>query len=77
MVMVYAGGHLSGAHYNPAVTIAFALARHFPVREAVAYIASQVVGAVAGAGLLLAAWTDRPADLGATVPSVAAGTALL
>ncbi|UGS35523.1 Aquaporin Z [Capillimicrobium parvum] len=77
MVMVYAGGHLSGAHYNPAVTIAFALARHFPVREAVAYIGSQVAGAVAGAGLLLAAWTDRPADLGATVPSVATGTALL
>ncbi|MEA2492791.1 MAG: aquaporin [Thermoleophilaceae bacterium] len=77
MVMVYATGHLSGAHINPAVTIAFTLTRHFPGRDAVAYIAAQVVGAVAGAMLLLAAWTDKPAHLGATVPSVATGTALL
>lgn len=37
MVMIYAGGHLSGAHYNPNVTIAFALARHFPVCDALPY----------------------------------------
>ena len=77
MVMIYAGGHLSGAHYNPSVTLAFTLARHFPPREAVAYAAAQLIGAVAGALLLRAAWTDAPADLGATVPSVGAGTALL
>ena len=77
MALVYAGGHLSGAHYNPAVTIAFVLGRHFPVREAAAYIAAQLVGASAGALLLLAAWSDKPADLGATVPSVAVGTGLL
>jgi MIP family channel proteins len=77
MVMIYAGGHLSGAHYNPAVTIAFTLARHFPIREAVAYVAAQVAGATAGAALLLAAWTAKPAALGATVPSVAVGTAFL
>ena len=34
MVMIYAGGHLSGAHYNPCVTVAFVLARHFPPRDA-------------------------------------------
>ena len=77
MVLIYAGGHLSGAHYNPAVTIAFVLARHFPGREAVAYIAAQLVGAASGALLLLAAWSDKPAALGATVPSVGDGTALL
>jgi aquaporin NIP len=75
--MIYAGGHLSGAHYNPSVTIAFTLARHFPRREAVLYIAAQGLGAIAGAFLLLAAWPDAPADLGATLPSVSAGTALL
>lgn len=77
MVMIYAGGHLSGAHYNPAVTLAFTIARHFPLREAAAYIAGQLIGATAGALLLLAAWTDKPAHLGATLPSVGNGTALL
>jgi aquaporin NIP len=77
MVMIYAGGHLSGAHYNPGVTVAFALARHFPPREAVTYVAAQLLGGIAGALLLLAAWPDTPADLGATVPSVGLGAALL
>ena len=77
MVMIYAGGHLSGAHYNPSVTFAFTLARHFPPRDAIVYVAAQLAGAVAGALLLRAAWTDAPADLGATVPTVGAGTALL
>ncbi len=77
MAMIYAGGHLSGAHYNPSVTLAFTLARHFPPREALAYVAAQLLGAVLAALLLLAAWSDAPADLGATVPSVGAGTAVL
>ena len=77
MVMIYATGHLSGAHINPAVTIAFTITRHFPGRDAVAYICAQLVGATAGASLLLAVWSSKPASLGATVPSVATGTALL
>lgn len=77
MAMVYATGHLSGAHMNPAVTVAFTLARHFPLRDALAYIPAQLVGATAAAGVLYAAWTDKPAQLGATVPSVGAGQALL
>jgi aquaporin NIP len=77
MVMIYAGGHLSGAHYNPGVTVAFALARHFPPREAITYVVAQLLGGIAGALLLLAAWPDAPADLGATVPSVGLGAALL
>src|SRR3954449_8338240 len=77
MVMIYATGHLSGAHINPAVTIAFTITRHFPGRDAVAYIAAQLAGATTGALLLLAAWSSKPAELGATVPSVGTGTALL
>jgi aquaporin NIP len=77
MVMVYATGHLSGAHINPAVTVAFTLSRHFPARDAVAYVAAQLAGALAGAMLLLAVWPDQPADLGATVPSVGTGSALV
>jgi aquaporin NIP len=77
MVMVYAAGHLSGAHINPAVTLAFTMTRHFPAREAAAYIAAQLAGAVAGALALLAVWPDAPANLGATLPSVGAGSALV
>ena len=77
MVMVYATGHLSGAHINPAVTLAFTLTRHFPAREAGAYVAAQVAGAVLAALALLAIWPSQPSDLGATLPSVGAGSALV
>src|SRR5438128_5672192 len=77
MVMVYATGHLSGAHINPAVTVAFTLTRHFPARDAVAYVAAQLAGAAAGALVLLAAWPSAPAHLGATSPAVGTATALL
>jgi MIP family channel proteins len=77
MVMVYATGHLSGAHINPAVTLAFTLTRHFPPREAGAYIGAQLAGAVIAALALLAIWPDQPAQLGATVPSVGVGSALV
>ncbi len=77
MVMVYATGHLSGAHINPAVTIAFTLTRHFPAREALAYIAAQCLGAISAALVLLAVWPSQPAELGATVPSVGVGSALV
>ncbi len=77
MAMIYATGHLSGAHINPAVTIAFTLTRHFPGRDAIAYIAAQLAGATVAALVLLWAWPEAPADLGATVPSIEVGTALL
>jgi MIP family channel proteins len=77
MVMIYATGHLSGAHINPAVTLAFTLTRHFPGRDAIAYIAAQLGGASAAAFVLAAAWSGKPADLGATVPSASVSTALL
>jgi MIP family channel proteins len=77
MAMVYATGHLSGAHINPAVTIAFTITRHFPARDATAYIAAQLIGATLAALCLLAVWPDQPASLGATVPTVGAGSALV
>jgi len=76
MAMVYATGHLSGAHLNPAVTFAFVLTRHFPRAEALAYIAGQLVGALAAAGLLAAIWPSDPAALGTTLPTVGVGSAL-
>jgi MIP family channel proteins len=77
MVMVYSTGHLSGAHINPAVTIAFALARHFPASEARAYIAAQVAGATMAALALGAIWPSQPAELGATIPAIGVGSALV
>ena len=45
MVEIYAVGHVSGAHFNPAVTFSFALTRHFPWPRAFAYWGAQLVGA--------------------------------
>ena len=75
MVMVYATGHVSGAHINPAVSIAFAVSRHFPARDALAYVPAQLAGAVGGAVLLRLTWSGTPADLGATTPTLGAGAA--
>jgi aquaporin NIP len=77
MAMIYATGHLSGAHLNPAVTLAFTLTRHFPRAEAAAYLVAQVLGALAAAALLAAVWPDQPAALGTTLPSVGAGSAFV
>ena len=51
MVMVYAGGHISGGHYNPAVTLAALVRRRIAIRDVVGYWITQVVGAVAAGGL--------------------------
>lgn len=52
MVMVYSVGHISGAHFNPAVTLAFASCRRFPWKQVPAYIAAQMVGSTLAAGTL-------------------------
>jgi aquaporin NIP len=68
MVMIYAVGHVSGAHFNPAVTFAFALTRHFPWRSAAVYWFAQIAGAVTAA-VLIRASLGTDAHLGATLPS--------
>ncbi len=68
LVMVAATGHISGAHFNPAVTLAFALTRHFPWRDVIFYIAGQIAGAVLAA-LTLRLLIGDVAMLGATLPS--------
>ena len=68
MVMIAAVGHLSGAHFNPAVTVAFAVTRHFPWRDVPLYVVGQLLGAVGGA-LVLRAFFGAEAGLGVTAPS--------
>ena len=67
MTMIYALGQVSGAHFNPAVTAAFAVGRHFPVARVLSYWVAQVTGAIAGAALLRATLGD--VALGVTHPN--------
>ena len=76
MVMIYAVGHVSGAHFNAAVTFAFALTRHFPWRRAAAYWGAQFAGALAAAALLRAS-LGNIAHVGATLPSGSQGQSFL
>lgn len=76
MFGIYAVGHISGAHFNAAVTLAFALTRHFPWPRAFAYWGAQFVGAITAA-VLLRASLGNVANLGATYPSGSDGQAFL
>ena len=67
MVMIYAVGHVSGAHFNPAVTLGFAVGRHFPWALVPRYRAAQLAGGIV-ASLLLRALFGETASLGATLP---------
>ena len=77
MTLIYAVGHLSGAHINPAVTIAFTITRHFPRREALSYVAAQLGGATLAGLLLLAVWPSKPGHLGANTIGISPGSALV
>jgi aquaporin Z len=66
MIMVYAGGHVSGGHYNPAVTVAVWLRGRCPQSDVLPYIGSQLAGGIVAAMLALALKGDAvvmPADI--------------
>jgi MIP family channel proteins len=67
-VMIYALGHISGARFNPAVSVGFAVGRHFPWSRVATYGVAQVTGATLGA-LALRLTLGADADLGVTQPS--------
>jgi len=52
LTMAYAVGHVSGGHFNPAVTVGLCTARRFLARDVIPYIVAQVAGAIVGAGIL-------------------------
>lgn len=69
VAMIYALGHLSGAHINPAVTLAFWSVRRFPTVEVIPYVVAQCVGAVA-ASIALRGALGPVGNLGATLPNI-------
>lgn len=76
MAMIYAFGEISGAHFNPAVTIGFAYAKKFPWKEAPKYIFFQVAGAFVASLILLLLFPDSE-FLGSTIPKVNAWRAFV
>ncbi len=59
LTMAYAVGHVSGAHFNPAVTVGLWVGGRFPIRDVVPYILAQVLGGIAGAGILYVVATGQ------------------
>jgi aquaporin NIP len=76
MAMIYAVGHVSGAHFNPAVSFAYGLTRHFPWPRVVGYWAAQAAGAVIAAAILRGSLGDV-AHVGATLPAGSQAQAFL
>jgi len=76
MALIYSFGPISGAHFNPVVTLAFALRRDFPWSRVPSYLVTQFVGAVLGAGLLRVLF-GLSGHLGATLPRHGVSTSLV
>ena len=72
MALIYTYGDVSGAHLNPAVTVAFAVAGRFGWREVPGYVLAQLLGALAASGMLKVLFPEQ-ANLGATLPSGSVG----
>jgi aquaporin Z len=68
LALIYALGEVSGAHFNPAVTVGFWLAGRFPARRVPPYVASQCVGALLASALLWLLFLGDATTLGATRP---------
>ncbi|PIA33884.1 hypothetical protein AQUCO_03900024v1 [Aquilegia coerulea] len=69
MVMVYSVGHISGAHFNPAVTVAFATCGRFPWKQVPAYVAAQLVGSTLASGALRILFGDKHELFAGTMPA--------
>lgn len=67
LAMIYTYGEVSGAHFNPAVTIAFSLINLFPKKEVLPYLSSQFIGAFAASGILKFLFPEN-LNLGSTIP---------
>ncbi|WOK93361.1 putative aquaporin NIP-type [Canna indica] len=68
MVMVYSVGHISGAHFNPAVTITFTVLKHFPWKQMPLYIVAQLLGSILASGVLCLLFNPKPEHFYGTTP---------
>jgi aquaporin Z len=60
LTMAFAIGHVSGCHLNPAVSVGLVVGKRFPVKELPVYIVAQVLGAIAGSGVLYIIASGKP-----------------
>jgi aquaporin NIP len=67
LALIYALGDISGAHFNPAVTLGFVAANRFPLRKAPSYILAQLLGAFLASGLIALLFPENQ-NLGSTIP---------
>lgn len=74
--MIYSVGHISGAHFNPAVTLAFWATKRFPGIRMPGYIVSQIAGAALASAVHMAIWGSRH-SFGVTHLSVGSGVGFL
>jgi aquaporin Z len=60
LTMAFAIGHISGCHLNPAVSVGLVVGKRFPIRELPVYVVAQVLGAIAGSGVLYVIASGKP-----------------
>ncbi|XP_075633112.1 putative aquaporin NIP-type [Castanea sativa] len=69
MVLIYSLGHISGAHFNPAVTITHSIFRRFPLKQVPLYILAQVIGSILASATLCGIFTVHKDEFFGTVPT--------
>jgi MIP family channel proteins len=75
-MMIFAFGHISGGHFNPAVSLGLAAGGQFPIREVAGYWGAQIIGAFAACGMAGALWGDQVREALVNVPTVSQGAAV-
>jgi len=76
-LMIFAFGHMSGGHFNPAVTLRLVVGRQFPLRELPGYWLAQLVGGAAGAALVISTYGSTVASHLVNTPGTSSGVAVV
>jgi MIP family channel proteins len=76
-LMIFTFGHVSGGHFNPAVSLGLAFGKQFPWKEVLPYWVAQIVGGLAAAGAVRALFSAEVGDALVNAPGVESGTAVV